>query len=290
MTMELVKNITIAEPIFLRNLVITPVKSDTTNGLNPATIEEILRSGIGSFQEIDIPDINEITFENRGNSPVLLLDGEEVIGALQNRIIARSHLVAAQSSENIPVVCVEEGRWDDIGGFETGYCSYPQLRSILAQSRYKKSDTQKIIWNEINRKLTVTRTRSTTSSMHDIYENLQAEVSRYVEDFESLNHFTIGFIGSAGNRILGCDLFQNSKIYQKFEDKLIRSYALDAIEYQNKPGGQPNVEKFLTNVLSMLRKKRVRKQEINVTIKGHGFLGQILIYDNRFVHLSTFPK
>lgn len=287
--MKIAENVTLGEPVFLRNLVLTPVSAHDTNGFDPLTIEEILQSGKGRLEEIDTPDINEIEFENKSDRPVLFLDGEEVIGAMQNRIIANSHMVNAHLTENIPVVCVEEGRWDEIGGFKTGHCSYPHLRAVLLRSRYRKIDIQKTIWKEISRKLTVTKTQSATSSMHDIYENLNDEVARYIEGFSHLNHSTIGFIGSAGSSILGCDLFQNPRMYQKFEQKLIRSYALDAIEYRNRRGNRPEVRQFLDGVLNAFEKKRIRKGQNNVNIKGTGFLGQALLHDYQAVHISTFP-
>ena len=287
--MSLLTSVEVTEPIFLRNLVIFPINSNAENGFNPVTIDEILKSDAGYFSELDTPDINEIIFENKGDIPVLILDGEEITGSLQNRIIAQSNLVEANSSKNIPVICVEEGRWDEIGGFRTGYCSYPQLRSILAKSLHKKTNTQQTVWNELNRKLAVTKTISTTSSMHDIYNNLEEEILRYVEDFKSINHNTIGFIGAAGNRILGCDIFRNPNIYRKFETKLIRSYALDAIEYQKKRGNQPDVKNYLTSILNTLRKKRVKKRNSNVEIKGNGYLGQALLYQDEIIHLSAFP-
>ncbi len=286
--MNIPQNVTPGEPVFLRNLVITPVKGSASNGFSPVTIDEIIHAEKGSFQESDTPDIDEIQFSNDGDEPVLMLDGEEIIGAMQNRIIAHSHMIEPHSVENIPVVCVEEGRWEELGGFETGHCSYPRLRAVLLRSRFRKTDIQKTVWKEITRKLTVTRTQSATSSMHDIYENLDDEVARYVEDFKSLNHGTIGFIGSAGDRILGCDLFHNPQTYQKFEQKLIRSYALDAIEYRQRRGNRPETKQFLNSIINALQ-KRTRKGQPHIHFKGTGFFGQTLLHDNTLVHISVFP-
>jgi hypothetical protein len=41
----------------------------------------------------------------------LLLDGEQLVGAKQNRIPNMIVLVAAQTEVTIPVSCVEQGRW-----------------------------------------------------------------------------------------------------------------------------------------------------------------------------------
>lgn len=282
-------NAKISEPIFLRNLIIYPISSITEDGPSPLTIDETMRLNRGEFHELETPDINKIVFENRGDVPVLVLDGEEITGSLQNRIIAMSHFVEARSSKNIPVVCVEEERWEEIGGFETGHCSYPRIRTILAKSRYQKIDMQRVIWNEINRKLTATKTISTTSSMHDIYTNIQDEISRYVEDFQGLNHNTVGFVGVAGNRMLGCDIFANSFIYRKFENKLIRSYVLDAIEYQKKESGEPDVEIFFNNLKKVLSKRIAKRLNRNIRIMGEDFLGQALIHNTHPMHISAFP-
>jgi len=48
---------------------------------------------------------------NAGDRPLLLLDGEELIGAKQNRVLNTTVLVDAHSTVTIPVSCVEAGRW-----------------------------------------------------------------------------------------------------------------------------------------------------------------------------------
>ena len=48
---------------------------------------------------------------NGAAQPLLLLDGEELIGAKQNRILNTTVLVAAHAEVTIPVSCVEQGRW-----------------------------------------------------------------------------------------------------------------------------------------------------------------------------------
>src|SRR4051812_269070 len=56
--------------------------------------------------------VNDLTVHNPTDEAVLLYEGEEVLGAQQNRIFDVSVLVAAQSRLTVPVSCVEAGRWD----------------------------------------------------------------------------------------------------------------------------------------------------------------------------------
>lgn len=52
-----------------------------------------------------------LTVVNHADSPVLLLDGEELVGALQDRVLNSTVLLPAHAWLMIPVNCVEEGRW-----------------------------------------------------------------------------------------------------------------------------------------------------------------------------------
>jgi hypothetical protein len=279
----------IAEPVFLRNLVLYPIQGSNKNGLDLSTLDEVLPGKKGVFRELAEPDVNEIIFDNNSDQPVLMIDGEEIVGSLQNRIMAQSSLVKARSSNNLQVVCVEEGRWQEIGGFQTGDCSYPRVRTMLTQSRHRKTDSQKLVWQEIERKLTASRTISATSSMHDIFNNLKDEVNRYLEDFGGLDHDTTGFIGTAGRYILGLDIFANNTIYKKFENRLIRSYALDAIEFRKGRISDTEVGGLFSRVQEAIDKKRWSDHAKNIRIKGAGFYGQAIAYKNQPVHISTFP-
>ena len=71
---------------------------------------------------------------NGADRPLLLLDGEELIGAKQNRILNTTVLVAAHTEVTIPVSCVEQGRWGYRGRqFRPGDASlYASLRARKA--------------------------------------------------------------------------------------------------------------------------------------------------------------
>lgn len=256
----------IADPRFLRNLVLYPVAAESAGMLEPQTTAEAMTAGRATFQELTPPEVDRVVFDNGGGAPVFMLDGEEITGAQQNRIITASRICLPRSREEIGVVCVEENRWDEIGGFQTGEYSYPGIRSILSQSRNREVDVQQVIWREVDRKITVTKTRSKTSSMHDIFVNLRDEVNRYLEGFETLNHGTVGFVAVCGNRVLGADLFGSAALYRKLERKLIRSYALDAIEFRTPAKKNPAAPDFLTALIKTL--KPGTKRNPNVSLKG----------------------
>ena len=62
-----------------------------------------------------------LTVVSEATRMVLLLDGEELVGAKQNRILNTSVLVPAKSKIIIPVSCVEQGRWRHVSpDFKSG--------------------------------------------------------------------------------------------------------------------------------------------------------------------------
>ena len=75
------------------------------------TLDEAIASGSARVAEVSTGgSVPELRFENEGDMPVLLLDGEELIGAKQNRILNLTILAGAKTSITIPVSCVEAGR------------------------------------------------------------------------------------------------------------------------------------------------------------------------------------
>jgi hypothetical protein len=57
----------------------------------------------------DEGSVPELRVTNLGGLPVLLLDGEQLVGAKQNRILNMTVLVAGSTEVTIPVSCVERG-------------------------------------------------------------------------------------------------------------------------------------------------------------------------------------
>lgn len=285
------ERMTLAGPLFLRNLSLYPIGLDAPETAEVASVEELLQDGRAGFSELDMPAVDEIAFENRSDRPVLMLDGEEITGAMQNRIVAASTFAEPNARQNVKVICAEQDRWAELGAFATGHCSYPGIRAILSRSsRGRHTDgVQQTVWDEIERKLTATRTTSATSSMHDIYVNLEDEVNRYLEGFGGLNHNTIGFVAAAGNKILGGDIFAGPALYRKFEVKLVRSYALDAIEHRRPDPVRPDARRFFEQIRQGLKVKRLTRQSCHFTLKGKGLSGQGIHRDAAILHFSAFP-
>ena len=93
-------------------MTVFPLFSDQLREKDYLTLDEALEQKQARVIETsDEGDVPNLLFENLGNSRVLLVDGDELVGAKQNRIINLTILVPAHTKVEIPVSCVEAGRW-----------------------------------------------------------------------------------------------------------------------------------------------------------------------------------
>ena len=275
------------EPIFLSNLLLYPlIGDDKENGFS--VLDEL--EGEVAISELSEARVDRIMIENNSDRPLVMIDGEEVVGAFQNRVVAASSVLKPGSKSEILTTCVEKGRWHGASTFNTGRtCSFPTIRAIIAEATIRKRSAQDKVWSRIDRKLKSTKTISKTSSMHDIYENLRDDLNRYVSEVEGID--ANGMLVTCGRRILGLDYFSSHNLFDKFKEKLIRSYGLEAIDITG-PTRMKKVEPFIKSVFNGDGKWKKTKGG------GHGSLDALLnkrlvarrlSYRRKMIHLSAFP-
>lgn len=65
--------------------------------------------GLVTIGECDSTNVEKVKLKNNSVSPLILLDGEEIAGSLQNRIVAQTMIIPPKSEMEIPVNCSEKG-------------------------------------------------------------------------------------------------------------------------------------------------------------------------------------
>jgi hypothetical protein len=181
--------------------------------------------------------VPELIAQNLAEIPVLLLDGEEVIGAKQNRILNASILLEHKSTTVIPVSCVEAHRWNyttENFGHSEAYLNYDirrekhqDVNKSLMASREFRSDQGKV-WDrieEMNKELSV---KSSTGAMHDAFDMVSGRLKKYFESFDFIEGQN-GLFAFIDGRIAGFDILSRTEAFKKVFPKLIKSYAMDAV-------------------------------------------------------------
>ncbi len=251
------RGLRIGKPRSHRNLVMFPLLTDSSGERGYLTLDEAMHTGTFHVREVsEFGSVPELTAENKGEKPVLLMDGEHLVGAKQNRVLNVSMLVPPGKKCKIPVSCVEQGRWSPGGGeFAAGG------EALFARSRRRKARwvTQGIleagrpmadqaeVWSDVRQKLESLAARSATGAMSDAYGHVGGNLEEFVRAF-SPEQDQVGAVFAIGGSIAGMDLFDHEETLRLLLPKLIRSYALDALEVPHS-GGNPPEDEAIRNFL-----------------------------------------
>jgi hypothetical protein len=298
---EALETIRVGEPRQHLNLVVYPLLHEAANVADYVTLDEALAAGTCRITEVsEAGSVPELSFENLSEKPVLLLDGEELVGAKQNRVLNLTILVAGQLKIKIPVSCVEQGRWR----FRSKHFSsggkkmYAKARAmkLSSVSESMRSDgsrrsDQSRIWDEISRKSARMSVRSETGASEAIYDQSQAALDGFHSAF-SVQPGQIGAVFAINGEIVGLDLFDATETFAKIMRKLVESYALDAIDV-----GEPKlqvvpvgiVRTFLQQVAhSRPRSFKAVGEGNDLRLESSDVVGAGLEADGRLVHLTAF--
>ncbi len=82
-------------------------------------------SGI-TINELPAASVPHLMVTNPTDRPILLVEGEPLVGGQQNRTLNVSVLVPAGANLKIPVTCLEAGRWGQNRNFERGATFTPR--------------------------------------------------------------------------------------------------------------------------------------------------------------------
>ncbi|MCZ6830035.1 MAG: hypothetical protein O7F73_10690, partial [Gammaproteobacteria bacterium] len=234
-------NITLGEAQAFANLEITPLLAATPGIADYLTLDEAQAEGLAVVTEVsESGSVPTLLLENNADVSLFLLDGEELIGAKQNRILNLSLLVAANTRLEIPVSCVEQGRWShrsrEFDSADRAFFSRGRARKAEQVSRDmamfgSRGADQMAVWSDIECKMDSMAVNSDTAAIADVYEHFSTPVDEYVEAFQ-VGDTQVGACFSINGEIRGMELFDVSSTCNKLMPKLIRSYALDAIDEQ----------------------------------------------------------
>ncbi len=186
---EVLQRLSIGVPRSFRAVTMVPLFAETDIPASYLTLDEALARSLARVTEVsEGGSVPELWFENYSDKPVLLVDGEELVGARQNRIVNLTILVGPLKKIRIPVSCVERGRWAYVSqefrsADRTLYASAraAKIHQVSQNLRHHGScqADQRAIWQDIAAKSSRMRARSRTEAMSDLYEQRRRGVDAY---------------------------------------------------------------------------------------------------------------
>jgi hypothetical protein len=287
------------------NLTLFPLLSAGTAEPYYLTLEQAIDKGLLLVTEIDTDgNVNRLKLRNNARQPIMLVEGEELKGAKQNRVVNASFLIAGKTVTTIPVSCVEERRWRyDTRKFSSGqkvmhaslrreaqYC----LRDSLSRGDGHRTD-QGRIWASISEKSRRMNVDSPTMAMSDVFTQVKDRLAAYTERFHLIER-QVGALFAIDGQVIGLECFGCEDTFARFFDKLVASYAMDAVETDTAsrpapPAAPAKARAFIESV----KKARGERHPVvsvgaTVSFQSRAVAGTALADGQRMLHLSAFRK
>ena len=283
------------------NMAVFPLFTSADDSPRYLTLKEALeRRELVVTEVSQSGSVPELKVVNKADIPVLLLDGEEIAGAKQNRVLNTTILVMEKSETIIPVSCTEQGRWSYASGefFDSGHIMNREVRSEKAShvSRSLKESLsyrgdQGAVWDGIASFAQRANVRSTTGAMRDVYESRENDLKDYLEAFQCVPRQK-GIFVMVNGAVTGFDVISFESAYEVIHPKLVKSYAMDALLSKSGKNGDPSVEKARAFVEETSRCEEKKFKSVghgwDHRFEGKGLVGSSLVHQEKVIHLAFF--
>lgn len=237
-TQTCLTSLTLGAPQVHRNIVVFPLVSPPKADCSWLTLGDALQAGTLHVTETSQSgSVPQLLVINLGHRPVLLLDGEELIGAKQNRVLNTSILLKENSETVVPVSCTEAGRWS-YASAKFADASVVMSSKVRARKSSSVSDSlaadasytsnQGEVWQGIAALHASAGTSSPTGAMHDVFKAREHELQQCLDTF-TVGPGQTGLIVIVNGDVAGFDVIPHASLYAREHTKLIKSYVIDAL-------------------------------------------------------------
>lgn len=278
-----------------------PVSLSDGSGPEYLTMGEAMEEGTLSITEVsEGGNVPELKVFNKGAKPVLLLDGEELRGAKQNRVVNTTILLPEKSERVIPVSCTERGRWHSVSKefCNSGVVMARHIRaeknrsvanSIRMEGSYRSDQGQ--VWEGIDCLTNMAGVRSRTGAMHDVYREKEGDLDKLVEAFACAKGQK-GIIAFIHGEVAGFELLSSARVFGLLFPKLLRSYAMEALTVKGdkrRAASPTKAQAFLDRLDKCVisRHPSVGYGE-DVRFQASGVVGAALVHESVTIHAAFF--
>jgi len=292
------KGIKLGKALFYNNLTMFPILSK--NGENPDYIllSEAIAKKQAEVREVsESGSIPELLVENRASMPILIPEGEILVGAKQDRTVNVTLLIREKTEHVIPVSCVEQNRWSwRSPTLETSHYATPGLRSRKVASAQAARRTngralsdQSRVWEDVAESVSAAGAQSDTGSITDALKTAKKLTCKYREKLD-IPKDAAGVLFASGEEILGMDLFDSPKTLSRIWARLSDSYFFEAAIREKRKKTPRSVAaefiKTLPSIIQPVENSSGHGRELEFS--DEGYAGSGLWFNGRICHLAAF--
>ena len=301
-------------PVVSGPLAVYPLLDDGSLALSDyLLLSDSIEKGLVHVTEVNEGGVvSALTVENLAELPVLAVQGEEFRGAKQNRSLNVSVLLA-QGKHEIPVSCVEQGRWWPVSrDLRPAHLEHTDLRRLkvegITNQVFRLDPNEEVpphhvyradqgaVWAEIQRKMARHSVRSPSHALSDVYEDRGTSVS--LSDMIAgltLPKGTRGVAVAIAGKLRAGEVFESSAVFERVWPRLVGSYALSALGLpEGESPTREEVAEFLARPAADEGTEVARSASVglgeDVRWRGTGFTAAGLEWKERLLHSVVFAR
>ena len=295
--------IRVGEPLRYQALAVFPLFTTAKSSVEYALADEVMRDQLLTVHETsETGSVPELMVENKSDWRVLFIEGEELVGAKQNRILNTSILLGAKSKTKIPVSCVERGRWRydsamlELSGSHSPASVRYKLKGSVTQSlkaHGSRHSDQGAVWHAVDTVARYCESPSETAAMSAAFEAHKKALAEFREHLKYVEGAT-GIAVVIGKRVIGCDVFDKPSTCRKVWDRLLSGVSIETIA--RKETGEASaigdIEQFLvtTSQASWQSTTPIGEGEEYRAEFANGDQASTLTYQEALVHGSVLAR
>ena len=275
-------------PVYLKNNELPEIATGPESGL---VVEELEKASVPTLRA-----------KNPTDKPILVVEGEHFVGGDQNRASNVSLLVGAGTELEIPVSCLERGRWGRRREYERSPSYAPRnvrarqqetVNLAFREGRSRRSD-QGAVWAEVDNALHMFNVTSDTAAAADLEEIYRRDRSRFsaAEELEKMGPLSgqCGFVVTHGGWVRSVELFGSRNLLAAHWSRLARPHLLEFPEKPSAPSADAAlwaIRRFASMPsesgpgVGLGTERRASDRTMN---------GQTLVLGESVVHASVFLK
>ncbi len=263
---------------------------------------EAQQAGAAEITEVGLHGaVPALEAKSTSQIPVLMVEGEIIVRLKQNRVLNTTILIPPKTTLNVPVACVEAGRWHRQAGKaeRAAYSLSAKIRSAKkpsearsARARGQFTADQGVVWEHVEATLGAHRVSSPTLAYSEIDRRRGKEIEGLLRQLEPLPG-QAGVLAYLAGEPLSLDVFDRASTLTQLWRELAGSYIADAL-LTDKRDGSVDLEQVAVWIRSLVAGETSCHPGVGlgetVLITGPRHCLSALVVDGAPVHIAAYPR